>query len=298
MRRITSYLASTATFAKANDEGSDKTITKMVYLKGDDTIKQVVYRAEAAALSTLEFVASMTLHLCARVYNPVVAERGTLKEAQAEILAAIKDHAQHKGRKEFGRAWTYRLLSSAVNMGRSLMSDYDKKGLTAGSPLETVLRSKSADKAVDTIVEHMTAKTKGANSVDALEKSFTIGKKPGAAAPVSRKGQGAGKASNNQKAATTAQTSKALMGAHAEEVIQAIPAKSAKDRANKLADKVGAANNVDHAAFVLRSLAFINDPEKLMAISDKCIELAKAIQAKANEKAETVKPDKAVAAQA
>lgn len=285
---FTASVAHFANFAKAEAAAANDEPEKaekgqaVVYLRGDDTIKAVIVRAENAASANLGFCASMVVHLTARLYTPVIRDRVKLEDVKTEILNAVREHGQATRGKEFGRAWSYRILSLAMAMGRSLMTDYDRKGVVEGSPLNTILRSRTVDSAIETVLEYMRGKTKtaGTNDLKTLEKAL----EPKKAKAPAKAGKGKGKAgSNASKPATVAATAKTLMGDHAEEVLQAIPAKSAKQRAEKLADKVGAANNVDHAAFVMRSLGFITDPAKLLAIADKATELAKALHAAANE---------------
>lgn len=288
MLRFNSFNASVSSRAMfaAKAEGEPEKAEKgqaAVYLQGDETIKSVVLYAENAATATLSLCAAMVVHLAARVYTPVLRDRVKLEDVKTEILGAIREHGKAARGKEFGRAWSYRILSLALSFGRSLMTDYDRKGIVEGSPLHDVLRSKTVETGVETVLDYMRKRTKtiGTNDLKTLEKALEPKKAAATPGKAKAKGKGKGKGagSNASKPATAAATAKTLMGDHAEEVFQAVPAKSAKQRAEKLADKVGAANNVDHAAFVLRSLTFITDPEKLLAIADKATELAKAIHA-------------------
>lgn len=270
--------ASHVCFAASAEAGSDtaKVIDKAVYLKGDDTIKSVVAHAEAAAGGNLAFCAAMVVHITTRLYTPIIAERVKMDDVKTEILNAVREHGHAKKGKEFGRAWSYKILSLAIAMGRSLMTDYDRKGVVDGSPLQTILRSKSVEKAVETVMTFITGKTKGQNNLQSLEAALAPAKAK-AKAGKAKAGAKKGAVSNNQRPQTAAVTAKALMSDKTADVIQAIPAKSAKQRGEKLADKIGGANNVDHAAFIMRSLNFVTDPAKLLEIADHATELAKAI---------------------
>lgn len=296
LRSFNTSVSSRALFAVAAEAGAENEKAEkgqaVVYLNGDDTLKSVILYAEAAATANLQFCASIVVHLVARCYTPVLRDRVAVKDVQTEVLNAIREHGKAKRGKEFGRAWSYRILQLALRMGRSLMTDYDRKGVVEGSPLHDVLRAKTPDKGVEIVTGYMAAKCKtanGGNDLQTLEKAFELGQnKPGAAKAgknaKSRKGQGKGKASNNVKADTAVATKTLNNDETAVIAFQNVKAKSAKDRAEKLADRIGKANNVNHKAFVLRSLAHLS-AEELIEVSQACLDLAAKLEG-AGDKAE------------
>jgi hypothetical protein len=290
-------------FAKANDEGTEeKVIDKAVYLTADKTLEGVVAYVGNAADATLRLIGAMTTHLIVRAYHPVIKERATLKDTQAEIMATIKDHAAMKRGYDFNRAWTYRLLSASVRMARSLVTDYDKKGVQDGSPLQAVLRSKTVDKAVETVMGFITDKTKGATSFASLERALnpvTAPKTGGSQRGQGKGGKGAAGKRAGGNSAKPETIAAVLAGDKGAAVFNAVEAKSPVARAMKLADKMVSAT-IDHFTMAKRFIAMIDDPEKLLKLADLATEHAKAIHAKASkakDKGEGGTPEKAVAAQ-
>lgn len=278
MLRI-SFLSSVApvTFAKPNDDGSDKpekVIDKAVYIQPDDSLKAVVLNVENAANATLRMVGAMVVHMIVRAYSPVTGDRRTWDQTRDELLGALKAYAETKRGQPFKQAWVYRWINLAKTSARSMVTDYDKKGVQDGSPLQMILRAKTADKGIDVWHDLTMQKHKAANTFAALEASLY--KKPA-------KGKGtdkSGKGGNNVTASTDnpKRIAKAMMGDKGMEIINAIPGKP-EAKAIKLADKIGQ-GNVDHKAFVLRSLTFLT-AEALIEVSNACLDLAKQKQAEA-----------------
>jgi hypothetical protein len=267
--------------AAATDTGSEKTIDKVVYIKAADSLKVVVANIGNAADATLRMTASMVVHLVVRTYSPIEADRASYDDTKAEIVTAFKEYGEAKRGKEFGKAWVYRFLSVATNMARSLVKDYDKKGVQDGSPLSMILRAKTADKACDIVFDFIMKKTKGANAFAALEKQ--LAPKPPA------KPQGETKASNNVKASTDkpSRIAAAMVADKGSDIFNAVPG-NAKAKAIKIADKVGQ-SNVDHLAFVLRSIGFLSSVDDLMAVAQAATDRAKELQASANVRKEQAK---------
>lgn len=285
----TSFLSSTRpVFAKADDAGSDKAekaIDKAVYIQPDDSLKAVVLNVEASAAATLRMVGAMVVHMIVRTYSPVIADRRTFDQTREELLSALKAYAETKRGQPFKQAWVYRWINLAKASARSLCTDYDKKGVQDGSPLQNILRAKTADKGIDLWATLTVQKHKAVNNFAALEAALY--KKPAKA-----KGNDKNKGGNNVTASTDnpKRIAKAMMGDKGMEIINAIPGKP-EAKAIKLADKIGQ-GNVDHKAFVLRSLTFL-DAEALIEVSNACLDLAKAKQADADTGEQ---PDKVEAA--
>jgi hypothetical protein len=287
--------------AKTTADQADKVIDKAVYITADKSLEAVVTYTMNAADATLRLIGAMVTHFIVRAYHPVTKERASLKDTQSEIMSVIKEHAAMKRGYDFNRAWNYRLLSAAQRMARSLVTDYDKKGVQDGSPLQLVLRSKTVEKAVETVYEFITEKTKGANSFASLERALSppvTAKTGGSQAKGKGKGgagnAGARKGGNSVKTETIAAV---LAGDKGAAVFNAVEAKSPVARAIKLADKMANAT-VDHFTMCKRFISMIDDPEKLLKLADLATEHAKAIHAKASKpKGEGSKPEQAVAAQ-
>lgn len=279
----------------AETETTEKVIDKAVYLRPDDTLKAVIANGENVAGQTLRFVGSMTVHLIVNAYNPIEAERVMAEDSKRQVYEALREHGAAKRGKDFGRAWCYRLLSLAVNTGRTFIKDY--KSSMEGSPLQAVLRARTVDKAIDLICDHMTTLTKGENNLQALERSLDPKSVPGFRKKPSRVGQRAGAVSNNRQtqAEEIREAGKQLAGKEADAVATyaAIPAKSAAQRAETVVNRALGAPNVDRVTFVMKALAFITDPNDLMKIADKATELAKKIHAKADKGANETKETKA-----
>lgn len=274
----TSFLSSVApvTFAKPNDDGSDKpekVTDKAVYIQPDDSLKAVVLNVENAANAALRMVGAMVVHMIVRAYSPVIADRRTWDQTRDELLSALKAYAETKRGQPFRQAWVYRWINLAKTSARSMVADYDKKGVQDGSPLQNILRSKTADKGIDTWQALTVQKHKAVNNFAALEAALY--KKPAKATAKGNKG------GNNVTASTDnpKRIAKAIMADKGVDILNAIPGKP-EAKAIKMADKIGT-SNIDHKAFVLRSLTFL-DAEALIEVSNACLDLAKQKAAEQN----------------
>lgn len=253
-----------------------KTIDKVVFMSADDSLKAVVLCVGNAANATLRLIAQMTVHLCVRTYHHDETQRRDFTKTKEELLSAFKEYAELKRGRPFEHAWVSRLMACSIAMGRSLVKDYDKKGVQPGSPLSNLLRSKTPATAQEHVMTFIMAKTKGNSAFTALERSLAPATKP---APAARPGAG----SNAVKPSTDTapRIAAALDGDKGAEIFNAVKG-NAKAKAIKIADKVGQ-SNVDHLAFILRSLTFLSKVEDLVGVSEAALNLAKEIQAKANE---------------
>lgn len=265
---------SALSFAAQTDAVAAKAIEKVVYMSADESLKSVVLHCGNAADATLRLIAAMVVHLTIRTYHHNDAERRDYKDTKEEILSAFKTYAELKRGQPFRNAWVSRLLKTSTDMARSLVKDYDKKGVQDGSPLSFVLRAKTPDKANDIVFEFIMGKTKGANGFVTLEKAL---------APVTKTKQpvAKGKGSNAVKASTDQpnRIAKAIESDKGAEIINAIAGNS-KSKAVKLADKVGQ-SNVDHLTFVMRSVGYLNFATDCLAVSNRALERMKEIEAAA-----------------
>ena len=280
MAKATQSATATATAAKT-EAADDNAIDKVVYITAEKSLEGIVAYTTVAADATLRLIGAMVTHLIVRSYHPVTKERASLKDTNAEIMATIKDHAAMKRGYDFNRAWTYRLLSAATKMARSLVTDYDKKGVQEGSPLNKVLRAKDVNKAVDIVFEFMTEKTQGATSFAALEKTLNPVTAPKTGGSQKGKGKGGAGATGNRKGGNSVKVetiANVLEGDKGAAVFNAVKAKSPVARATMLADKMQNAQ-VDHFTMAKRFIAMITDPEKLLKLADLATEHAKAIHA-------------------
>jgi hypothetical protein len=292
-------MAKTQEAKTAASTTDDKVIDKAVYITAEKSLEAVIAYTMNAADASLKLVGACVVHLIVRSYSPVTADRATLKDALEEIRGTIKEHAAMKRGYDFGRAWNYRLLSAAQTIARSLVTDYDKKGVQDGSPLQRVLRSKTADKGVELVCEFMTERTKGATSFAALERVYnpvTVAKTGGSQKGSGKGGKGnagARKGGNSSKPETIAAV---LSGDKGSAVFNAVEAKSPVARAIKLADKMQNAS-VDHFTMAKRFIAMIEKPEQLLKLADLATERAKELHSKATDKGDAGHPKEAAAAQ-
>lgn len=256
------------------------TIEKVVYMSADDSLKSVVLNCGNAADATLRFVAAMVVHLCVRTYHHIDAERRDIKTTSEEILAALKEYAEIKRGAQFKNAWCAKLLATSKLMARALVTDYDKKGVQPGSPLSEVLRAKTAEKGLDIVFTLIMGKTKGANAFSSLERALSPKGPPRNQAGTENGGKNKG--SNATKASTDKpeRIGAAIMADKGHEIFNAVKG-NAKAKAIKIADKVGQ-SNVDHLAFIMRSLSFLTTEEDLVAVSEAALNLAKELHKRAS----------------
>jgi len=282
MRSLSSSLMSSVAFAKSNDDGAaetkaEKVIDKAVYIKPEKSLEAIVLNVENAANATLRMVGAMVVHMIVRTYSPIIADRRSFDDTREEVLSALKQYAETKRGQPFKQAWVYRWLNLAKTSARSMVSDYDKKGVQDGSPLQVILRSKTVDKAIDTWHDLTMQKHKAVNSFAALEGALY--KKPAKAKAQAGKAKGG----NNVTASTDnpKRIARALIEEKGVEILNAMPGKP-EAKAVRLADKIGT-SNIDHKAFVMRSLTFL-DAEALIEVQQMCLDL---IKSKNEEPAET-----------